>query len=123
MAGLSCGPRAAGWSVPPRGGVFGLQHGHQDEVLPAVWVEPGLAADTFLAESAGQIAADGAAVAGQHLQLDAVQAQHGESPGQDQPGYLLTESLAAQAGHEQAHRVGRAVLISVDAQPGAANAL
>ncbi len=49
------------------GCVLGLQHAHQDEVLPAVRVQHGLTADPLLTETAGQIAVDGTDVAGQHL--------------------------------------------------------
>src|SRR6266566_9458822 len=60
------------------GQVPGLQHSHEDEVFPAVWVQPGFTADPLLAETAGQIAVDRAAVAGQHLQFYAVRTQHAE---------------------------------------------
>jgi hypothetical protein len=103
--------------------LFRAQQAHDNEVLPAVRVEFGLPADSLAAEAAGQVAADGAGVEGQHLQLDPVQSQLAEAPGQDQPGYLTAQSLAAQRGDEQAHRVGRAVLARVDPEPGAANAV
>src|SRR5262249_45097616 len=95
---LLSGIRATGWGVPGCGCVFGLQHGRQDEVLPAVAVEPGLAAEALLAEAAGPVAADGTAVAGQHLQLNAVHAQHSEGPCRDQPRDPAAQSLAAPSG-------------------------
>jgi hypothetical protein len=80
------------------GQVLGLQHSHEDEVLPAVWVQPGFTADPLLTETAGQVAVDRAAVAGQHLQFYAVRTQLAEGPGQNQPGYLTAQPAAAQAG-------------------------
>jgi hypothetical protein len=68
------------------GGVFGAQDAHHDEVFPAVRIELGLPADPFLAETAGLVAVDGAAIASHRLQLDAVRAQHIKRPGQYQPG-------------------------------------
>src|SRR5215469_13443766 len=100
-----------------------VQHSHHDEVFPAVRVQLGFTADALPAESAGQVAVDGTAVGGQHLQLDAVRAEHVERSGQYQPGHLAAESSAAQGGSEQAHRVGCAVLIGIDAKSCAADAL
>jgi hypothetical protein len=97
---------------------FPLSAGHAAALRDAL----GLAAGTFPAEPAGPVAADRGAVAGQHLQFDAVHAQRAECPGQDQPGDLLAKSLAAQAGYEQTHRVCGAVLIGVHTQPCAADA-
>ena len=52
-----------------------------------------------------------------------VRTQHAEGPGQNQPGYLTAQPAAAQAGDKQAHRIGRAVLVGIDAEPGAADAV
>src|ERR1039457_4748741 len=93
------------------GQVLGLQQSHEEEVFPAVWVQPGFTADPLLAETTGQVAVDGAAIAGQHLQLVAVRTELAEGPGHNEPGYLPAQPLAAQAGGEQAHRVGDAMLI------------
>jgi hypothetical protein len=46
------------------------------------------ATDAFVAEAAGQVAVDGTAMAGQHLQFDAVYLRHVERPGQHQPGHF-----------------------------------
>jgi hypothetical protein len=61
--------------------MLGAQNAHHDEVFPAVRIELGLPADPFMAEAAGQVAADGTAIAGQRLQLDAVHTQHIKRPG------------------------------------------
>jgi predicted dithiol-disulfide oxidoreductase (DUF899 family) len=76
------------------GKVLGLQQPHEEEVVPAVWVQPGFAADSLLTETAGQVAVDGAAIAGQHLQLDAMRPQDAEGPGQNQPGWRMARSPA-----------------------------
>jgi len=105
------------------GGVLGVQDAHHDEVFPAVRIELGFPADPFLAEAAGQVAADGTAIAGQRLQLDPVHAQHIKRPGQHQPGHLTAQPPAAQGTDEQAHGVVRAMLVGVYAKPGTADAV
>jgi hypothetical protein len=95
---------------------------HQEEIVPAVWVQFGLPADAFLAEPAGPVAADGAVIAGQDLQFDAVHAQRIERPRQHQFRDLPAEPPAAQASREQAHCAGGAVPAGVHPQPGAADA-
>jgi len=105
------------------GGVLGVQDAHHDEVFPAVRIELGFPADPFLAEAAGQVAADGTAIAGQRLQLDPVHAQHIKRPGQHQPGHLTAQPPAAQGSDEQAHRVLGGVLPGVHVKAGAADAV
>src|ERR1700730_12198319 len=80
------------------GCVLGLQNAHEDEVLPAVWVQYGLATDPLLAETTGQVAVDGAGVAGQHLQLDTVRTQLTKRPGHNQPAYLLAQAAEPRDG-------------------------
>jgi hypothetical protein len=87
--GLLNGTRATGWAVPGCGCAFGLEHGHQDEVLPAVGVEPALAADALLAEAAGPAAADGAAVAGQRDRSATI-------PRRSSPNFVLNQRCVDQ---------------------------
>src|SRR5438094_114030 len=112
---VSAGRRALGL-------VFRAQQTHGDEVFAAVRVELGFPAHSLLTEAAGQVAPDGAGVKGQYLQLDPVQPKATKAPGHDQPRYLPAQSLAAQRGDEQAHRVGRPVLTRVHPESGAADA-
>jgi len=105
------------------GGVLGAEDAHHDEVFPAVRIEFGFPADSFTAEAAGQVAVDGTAIAGHHLQLDPVHAQHIKRPGQHQPGHLTAQPPAAQGGDKQAHRVFRGVLTGVHVKTGAADAV
>jgi hypothetical protein len=55
-----------------QGLVLGTQHSHQDEVFPAIRVELGFTADPLAVETASQVAVNGPAISGQHLQLDTV---------------------------------------------------
>src|SRR5262249_9717902 len=90
--------------------------------MPPVRVQLGFTADAFPAKTAGQVAVDSTAIASQHLQLDAVRAKPAERPSQHQPGHLTAKPPAAQNRYEQAHCVGRAVLIGVLPKTGTADA-
>ena len=76
----------------------------------------------FGTEPAGQVTVDGPPVERQHLELHPVRAQFAERPAQYQAGYLPPQPPAAQAGHEQPHRVVGRMLIGVHPQPGIADA-